>query len=110
MDADPYISRDIKVFGESALKIVITPQNPSRVLLMALIFKMYFSIVVAFATLPFLVGAVPASLKSSRAGHPFSIPLTKRSNHLDHRGVIGIEQMHAGLHYSTASVFPLLSL
>jgi len=65
---------------------------------------MYFLIVVALATLPLLVGAVPVSLKSSRANRPFSIPLSKHSNHLDNRGFVDVEKMHAHLHYTAPFV------
>jgi len=73
-------------------------------------FKMYFSTVIALAALPFLVGAVPVSLKSSRTNGPISIPLSKRLNFLNSDGIADPEKMQAGLNHASAFVFPLLSL
>ena len=58
----------------------------------ALILKMYFFAFVAFAALPFLVDAVPVSLKSSRTGSPISIPLTKRSNLWNNQGFVDLDK------------------
>jgi hypothetical protein len=71
---------------------------------------MYFSTVVAFAALPFLVGAVPVSLNSPRTDRPMSVPLTKRSNHLNDDGSVNLEKLQAGIDHTMAFVFPLLFL
>ncbi|KAN0118951.1 acid protease [Russula decolorans] len=63
---------------------------------------MYFSTVVAFAALPFLVGAVPVSLNSPRTDRPMSVPLTKRSNHLNDDGSVNLEKLQAGIDHTMA--------
>jgi hypothetical protein len=85
-----------------------------RLLVTALIFEMYFSTVIPFAAIPFLVGAVPISKNSSRTDGPISIPLSKRSIRLndsdDGLQVVDLEKLKASVHHTTAFVLPLLFL
>jgi hypothetical protein len=69
---------------------------------------MYFSITVAFAALPFLVGAVPVDLGHTRS--VISIPLSQRSTHFNADGLIDVEKMQANVHQVAAFVFPVLFL
>jgi hypothetical protein len=69
---------------------------------------MYFSTTLAFAALPFLVGAVPVSLDSPRS--VVSIPLSQRSTHLNVDGFVDVEKMQANVHHAAAFVFPVLFL
>ena len=79
---------------------------PPAPLVTALIFGMYFSTIVTFAALPFLVGAVPVSLKSSRTDRPISIPLSRRSNLSKGGESIDLGKLKASRHHATAFVFP----
>jgi hypothetical protein len=54
--------------------------------------------------LPFLVGAAPASLNRPRTDGPISIPLSKRSNHLNDDGFVDHEKLQASLHHTMAFV------
>ncbi len=66
---------------------------------------MYFSTVVAFAVLPFLVRAVPVSLNSPRIVGLKSIPLSRGENHLNGDGSVDLENLHAVVHHTMAFVF-----
>lgn len=69
---------------------------------------MHLFTVVTLSVLPFLVGAVPASLNPSSSGGPHSIPLTKRSNYFRSDGTVDTEVLNAGVHHTEAFVSPLL--
>jgi hypothetical protein len=73
-------------------------------------YDMYFFTVIAFVVLPFLVGAVPVSQKSSRTQGSISIPLTKRVNFLNDDGTVHVERAQAGEHHVVAFVFLLFFL
>jgi hypothetical protein len=69
---------------------------------------MYFSTLVAFAVLPFLVVAIPVSPKTSRAKGIRSIPLTKNSvNYLNSDGHVNTRTVQAAIDQTEAFVFPL---
>ena len=71
---------------------------------------MYFSTVIVFSALSSLrlVGAVPVSPNSlaSRTKGPISIPLSKRSNYLNHDGLVDLDKLQAGVHHTEALVLP----
>ena len=71
---------------------------------------MYFLTVVAFAALLFLVGAVPVSKKSARAGGLISLPLKHHPSHLNDDGQINLQKMQASIRRDSAFVFLFLSL
>ena len=66
---------------------------------------MYFPTIVTFAVLPFVVGAVPASLNSPRIDSLISIPLSRKSNHLNRDGSVDLEKLQAGAHHTMAFAF-----
>ena len=71
---------------------------------------MYFFIVIAFAAIPFLVGAIPVSQESTRTPGPISISLSRRLNYLDHQGRVDLQKLQAGERHTMAFVFLLLFL
>ena len=71
---------------------------------------MYFLTVVACAALPFLVGAVPVSTKSARAGDLISMPLKHYPNHLNNNGQVDLQKMQASIRRDSAFVFLFLFL
>ena len=71
---------------------------------------MYFLTVVAFAALPFLVGAVPVSMKSARAGGLISMPLKHHQSYSNNDGQVDLRKMQASIRRNSAFVFLLLSL
>jgi hypothetical protein len=67
---------------------------------------MYFSTAIAFAALPFLVGAVPVQ-NSVRS--VLSIPLSKRATSSKAGGdYVDVESLQAGIHHTIRFVFPVL--
>ena len=73
---------------------------------------MYFltQAVVACAALPFLVGAVPVSMMSARAGGPILMPLKHHPSHLNERGLVDLRKMQASIRSDSMFVSPLLFL
>ena len=101
-------SWNIKGLARPSLNIFIA--SPAPLLVTALIFRMYFSIIVTFAVLPFLVGAVPVSPKSSRTDRLISIPLSRRSTLSKDGESIDLGKLKASRHHATAFVFPFPTL
>jgi hypothetical protein len=66
---------------------------------------MYFSITVALAVLPFLVGAVPAQ---NFTHNLLSIPLSKRSTPSNTDGLVDVQNLQASVDRITAFVFTVL--